>query len=96
MDSIAVLVSGQWPLRQLDLGQNYVDDDGMAVTQLSRARWPDLETLVLAGNMRVQRPLSLYARQIRIIGPEHMQPARWRHSTAVPGELAQIVKPGLE
>ena len=51
VDSIAVLVSGQWPLRQLDLGQKYVDDDGMAVTQLSRATWPHLETLVLAGNM---------------------------------------------
>ena len=46
--TIAVLAQVQWPLRYLDLGQNRLDANAM--THLGRGRWPNLETLIWAGN----------------------------------------------
>ena len=46
--TIAVLAQVQWPLQYLDLGHNPLDANAM--THLGRGRWPNLETLIWAGN----------------------------------------------
>ena len=46
--TIAVLAEVLWPLRYLDLGQNPLN--AHAMEHLGRGRWPNLETLIWAGN----------------------------------------------
>lgn len=42
------MTTDQWPLRQLDLGHTRLDST--ALSHFCSGRWPDLQTLVLAGN----------------------------------------------
>ena len=46
--TVAILAEANWPLRYLDLGQNPLDANAMA--HLGRGRWPNLATLIWAGN----------------------------------------------
>ena len=49
-DGCAALAKAPWPLQRLDLGNNCVSE-ASALTHLSNGRWPDLQTLMLAGNV---------------------------------------------
>lgn len=51
-DVIKVLATAWWPLQQLDLSYNALDNDAaLAMTEVARGKWPELKELKLAGNL---------------------------------------------